>query len=86
MALLEHNQNKRVALLYVSEWSNADAARRMFDSYRKVRGAKWKAMKVTSEAATSLSGTSEDGVFRLSLDGTRVLSIEGAEPRSGTAK
>jgi hypothetical protein len=86
MALLERKQDKRVALLYVSEWSDAGRARQMFDAYRKVMAGKWKAMKTTAEAESSLSGTSEDGAFHLRLEGSRVVSIEGAEPSAANRK
>lgn len=78
MALVEHRKGRQVVLLYASEWRDAPAARRMFDGYRKVLAGKWKQMKVATENGNLITGSSEDGLFQLWLDGTRVVSIEGA--------
>lgn len=75
--LLERKKDNRQVLLYASEWSGPDAARRYFEAYRKVLEGKWKAMRVRTATATELSGAGDDGAFSVRLDGTKVTSVEG---------
>jgi len=77
LALTENKTSRNMAMLYASEWDDADSARQMFDAYRKVLHAKWKTVAVKAETETSFSGTSEDGPFTVSLNGTRLTSVEG---------
>jgi hypothetical protein len=79
-AVVEHKRDKRPVLLYASEWSSPEQARKMFDAYRTVLKGKWKKMTIATENASSLTGVGDDGEFRLSLEGTRVSSIEGLAP------
>jgi hypothetical protein len=79
LALAENKAGKNVALLYASEWDDAASARRMFAAYRQVLKGKWKQLKVTSESATSFSGTGDVGPFIVTLNGTHLTSLEGAE-------
>lgn len=75
--LLERKKDNRQVLVYASEWSGAEAARRYFEAYRKVLEGKWKVMTVTTATATELSGTGDDGAFTVRLEGARVTSVEG---------
>jgi hypothetical protein len=75
--LAEHKNDRRIALLYASQWADAASARRMFDAYRRVMKGKWKNMRVTTDAENRIEGEGDDGLFRLTLDGTRVTSVEG---------
>jgi hypothetical protein len=77
LALDEHKADKRVALLYSSEWDSPESAQRVFDAYKTVLRGKWKLFRVEDEGAASISGMGDDGWFRLVLDGTRVWSVEG---------
>jgi hypothetical protein len=77
MALLEHKRGKHVVLLYASEWADAAGAKRMFDAYVRVMKGKWTKLKAGPETETEFKGESEDGMFRLTLEGTRLTSIEG---------
>jgi hypothetical protein len=77
LALLEHRKSKHVVLVYASEWESAEAAKRMFDAYRTVLKGKWNAFTVTAETPDALSGKGDDGLFRLTMAGTRLVSVEG---------
>lgn len=77
LALAENKAGKHVGLFYASEWKDAESARRMFDAYRRVLNGKWKTMSVTRDLENVLEGTGDDGLFRVTLDGTRVTSVEG---------
>lgn len=77
MALIENKNNKAVTMLYASEWESPTAAKRFFDAYRKVLAGKWKNMTVQNESEKSLTGTGDVGPFSVSLDRTRVTSVEG---------
>lgn len=77
IALYEAKSGRDSALLYASEWESAEDAREMFKAYRQVLEKKWKKVTFTREAADQLEGIGDDGIFRLSLDGTRISSIEG---------
>jgi hypothetical protein len=79
-AIVEHKATKRPVLLYASEWATPENARRMFEEYRKVLKGKWKRMRVDTDTATSLTGSGDDGDFRVSLAGTRLSSVEGVSP------
>ena len=76
-AILEHKSNKRTVLLYASEWDSANSARLMFQEYGKVLRGKWKHIRIDSETEVSLSGSGDDGEFRVTLAGTRLSSVEG---------
>jgi hypothetical protein len=52
----------------------------MFDAYRQVLQGKWKKMQIVTDAHESLTGTGDDGDFRVTIDGSRVTSIEGLPP------
>jgi hypothetical protein len=76
-ALLENKTAKNVALLYASEWEDPVSARRMFDAYERVLKGKWRNLEITNRTGGDISGRGDDGFFRVSLNGTRVSSVEG---------
>jgi hypothetical protein len=77
---MERKADRRSVLLYASEWSTPENARKMFDAYRKVLKGKWKQMRIDSDTAGSLTGSGDDGDFRVSVSGTRVSVMEGLPP------
>jgi hypothetical protein len=78
--LMEQKNSKRTVLLYASEWDTAETAQRMFEGYSKVLKGKWKQMRIDTDTSTSITGTGDDGDFRVWLTGTRVSSVEGLPP------
>jgi hypothetical protein len=79
-AILEHKGSKRTILLYASEWDTAENARKMFAEYRTILKGKWKQMRVTTDTAASLTGSGDDGDFRVWIAGTRMSAVEGLPP------
>jgi hypothetical protein len=77
--LLEGRKNKRIELVYVSEWSDAETAQRFFRLYRKILQGKWKKLRVASESESVLTGEGDDGWFRVNIEGNIVRSTEGWE-------
>jgi len=75
--LFDHKADHRLVLAYASEWASAEAARQFFADYRKVLKGKWKKMSVTEDASGMLTGSGDDGRFKVRLEGTRVTSVEG---------
>ena len=73
----ESKPDHRLMLLYVSEWSDEDAASRYLAAYRQVLQGKWKQVEIAEGGADKFSGKSEDGYFMVARDGKRVLSEEG---------
>jgi hypothetical protein len=73
----ESKPDHRLMLLYVSEWSDEDAASRYLAAYRQVLRGKWKQVQIADDSAGGYSGKSEDGYFMVERDGKRVLSEEG---------
>jgi hypothetical protein len=84
-AVIEHKRDKRPVLLYASEWETPESARKMFEAYRDVLKGKWKRMTITSDTPASLTGSGDDGDFRVWLTGTRVSSVEGLPPAAVAA-
>jgi hypothetical protein len=79
--LLEGRKNKRVMVVYASQWSEALVAQRFFHLYRRVMEGKWKKFRVESESETVMTGEGDDGWFRVSVEGDVVRSVEGWEKR-----
>jgi hypothetical protein len=77
LEILENRKHKRIALLYASEWDTPENARKMFDAYRTVLEGKWKTVNPEEESESIFAGTGDDGYFRVTLDGTRIASVEG---------
>ena len=50
------------------------------DAYRQVLQGKWKQMQIVTDTPDSLTGTGDDGDFRVTIAGSRVTSIEGLPP------
>ena len=84
LRLLEDKKDKKVAMVYASEWASPEAAREMFGLYRKVLSGKWKKVSFTQDGADTLAGSGDDGVFLVRLEGTRVSSVEGLPALSDT--
>jgi hypothetical protein len=80
--LLEEKKKRHTVLLYASEWDDAASAQQMFNAYRRVLTGKWKTLLPKTETASLLVGEGDDGFFRLSLDGTRLTSVEGMKSLS----
>jgi hypothetical protein len=77
----ESKPDRRMMLVYASEWDNEDSATQYFEAYQKVLRRKWKHIEVKTQDASRFSGKSEDGYFSVARRGTQVLSQEGfAEP------
>ena len=85
-ALMESKKEKRVVLLYSSEWDSEDAARSFFAAYRELLGKKWKQMAISSDTPAAVIGTGDDGRFELRRTGAIVASIEGHDPGGTTLK
>jgi hypothetical protein len=79
-AVVERKADRRSVLLYASEWNTPENARKMFDAYRKVLKGKWKQMRIDSDTAESVTGSGDDGDFRVWISGTRVSVVEGMPP------
>jgi hypothetical protein len=79
VALLEHKRNKNVVMVYASEWQDEAAASKMFEAYRSVLKGKWKSLRIDTESKTSISGSGDDGAFRLWTSGVRLFSAEGMQ-------
>ena len=79
-SVIERKSDKRPVLLYASEWDSPESARKMFEAYREVLKGKWKQMTVATDTPSSLTGSGDDGDFRVWLSGTRLSSVEGLEP------
>jgi hypothetical protein len=73
----ESKPGHRLMLIYVSDWSDEDAAARYLDVYRQVLRGKWKQFEIADDSASGFSGKSEDGYFMVARNGTQVLSKEG---------
>ncbi|MEJ7607499.1 MAG: hypothetical protein WKF37_14845 [Bryobacteraceae bacterium] len=78
--LLEARQDKRIVLLYASEWTDAAHARDMFNAYRTIAREKSKQFTLLSESENAIEALGDYGLVRILLQGNRVSSIEGAPP------
>jgi hypothetical protein len=76
-ALWKHKGDQRIALTYVSRWSSAEAARKFFQTYRKVLEGKTAEIAVESEGETRLAGRNADGRFEVVVEGEVVTAVEG---------
>lgn len=73
----EEGKGGRAVLTYASEWDTADAAKEWFAIYRRVLKGKSKELDFSTDSAAEMAGRNERGGFRVKLEGTRVLSVEG---------
>jgi hypothetical protein len=69
----------RTVLVYASEWSGPEQARRFFELYQKVLAGKWKRYEVDASGSDRIAGRGDDGYFLLRRQGSRVSSLEGLE-------
>jgi hypothetical protein len=77
----ESRSDRRMMLVYASEWDSEDAGAQYFDAYRRVLRRKWKRIEVLTEDASRFAGKCEEGYFLLTRNGARVVSQEGfAQP------
>lgn len=76
-ALFEHKKAKYPVLSYVSDWDSPAIAHQYFVLYRQVLERKWKKFDILEDTQTRIAGSGDSGKFVLTLDGTRVSSIEG---------
>lgn len=84
-AVIEHKGDKRAVLLYASEWNTPENARKMFEAYRRILKGKWKQMRIDTDSPGSVTGSGDDGDFRIWMSGTRISAVEGLPP-AGKAK
>ena len=75
--LWERKKDKRVALVYGSEWTDEQTATEFLAAYKDVLAKKWKKCVFGKDAPDELEGTSEDGAFVTRREGPRVISVEG---------
>ena len=75
--LRENKKKDRAVMLYASEWENEARAEEFFKAYIEICRKKWSEVKVTTESAQELAGSSDDGGFRIRLAGKVVSSVEG---------
>jgi hypothetical protein len=78
--LRENKKAGRVVLLYATEWDSEEIAAQYFSAYREVMRKKWKRMTVSTDEATTLIGTGDDGRYELRRKGAVVTSVEGLDP------
>jgi hypothetical protein len=64
-------------LLYASEWSDEENAKKIFEAYGKVLKTKWKNTTFSERTGKVLRGTGDDGAFQVVLSGRKVTSVEG---------
>ncbi|MDP2999767.1 MAG: hypothetical protein Q8N47_19925 [Bryobacterales bacterium] len=74
--LMEHKAGP-IALLYVSEWADAETAAEFFRLYQQVLRKKWQRVEIALEANDRFAGKSEDGYFLVRWQGVSVTSVEG---------
>jgi hypothetical protein len=74
--LMEHKAG-HTALLYVSEWADAETAAEFFRLYQQVLRKKWQRVEIALETDDRFSGKSEDGHFLVRRQGVSVTSVEG---------
>lgn len=75
--VLEHKKDKRLILLYASQWADERSAREAFRLYRQVLDGKWEKFEIQTESETRLQGVGDDGAFVLTLEGVQLTSVEG---------
>ncbi len=76
--LSETKTDKKPLLTFVTEWDTADTARKFFEAYPAVLRSKWKKLETKESTASLVRGEGDFGPFELRLEGTRVVSLEGA--------
>jgi hypothetical protein len=75
----ELKSSHRRTLVYVSEWDDESAAARYFEAYQQVLRGKWKQVEIADHSSIRFTGHSEEGYFRVDLQGRQVISTEGLE-------
>jgi hypothetical protein len=77
IALLEHKRDKNIVMIYASEWQDEAGALKMFGAYRTVLKGKWKSLRIDTESKSSITGSGDDGTFRVWVQGNRLFGAEG---------
>jgi len=72
-----NEDDSRAILRYASDWADADAAKTYFDAYRRVLRSKWEHIEISNRSRARLEGSSDNGRFIVTLEGTSVTSLEG---------
>lgn len=70
-------KDHRKVLLFTTDWESEDSAIAFVNAYQTVLQKKWKNLSGDSRDATSFSGQSEDGYYRVERKGKTVFSREG---------
>ena len=86
-SLLENRSEQRIVLRYVSEWDSPEQASDFFQIYKSVLRKKWDKIEVSAETGDTMSGTGDDGYFKINRIGAIVSSVEGlASPDQAKAR
>ena len=75
--LIEHKSGKHVALLYSSIWKDEASAQRMFEAWQRVLKGKNKTLDITERTDRSMAGSGDHGLFRVTLTGRTITSVDG---------
>jgi hypothetical protein len=75
--LRENKKKDHAVLIYASEWESETRAAEFFKAYVEISKRKWSGVEIREETKQELAGTSDDGGFRIRLEGRLVTSIEG---------
>ncbi len=75
--LYETKADRKPLLTFVTEWDSPEAARDFYDAYRAVLPKKWKRFEPREQTVNHMTGAGDRGSFELTLDGSKVSSIEG---------
>jgi len=73
----EWKADRRMTLVYVSEWDDEAAAVDYLDAYQKVLRSKWKQVEILRQDDSHFAGKCEDGFFSVTRMGALVTSKEG---------
>jgi hypothetical protein len=73
---MEHKAG-HTALLYVSEWADAETAAEFFRLYQQVLRKKWQRVEIAPGSDDRFAGKSEDGYFLVRRQGVFITSVEG---------
>lgn len=78
--LLEHQRSREPLLRWSTVWSDAGAAARFLESYKRVLEGKAAGTRFTRETPWALEGANARGGFRITRMGARVEGVEGLKP------
>ena len=75
--LYETQSDRKPLLTCATEWDSPEAAREFYDAYNAVMPKTWKRFEPREQTANHTTGTGDRGSFELTLDVSKVSSIEG---------